>query len=638
MIVRPLLMVVLLLTSVAFAAAQEPAKPDPFTLPEGYSNARHATDGAPAAPAAATGELQSYATLHSLGFEWDLGLSDTDHDATCRVAYRRADETEWHDALPLFRVDYFGWYAKLEADKGYNMLAGSILFLRPGTEYAVRLTLTDPDGGDTQRELKLATRPIPDYGTPQRRLHVTPRKEGDTAAGDGSAENPFRGIEAADKEARPGDLLLLHAGDYGAAVFTRSGDPAPAGVVGGQPKYVVWKAAGDGPAVIRRAFSTASAIWFEDLDFVRTDEKTGLRAGDEANTDVVVRANRFRGFSYSVYMSYESRRWYVADNDIVGDSAGGIAGEGIEMHKSSDHTVCYNRAVQVADGTSYCKRNCDIFGNEFLDVSDDGIEPDYGYANNRMWGNRLSGHAGITFQPMYCGPWYIVRNQIISNVNIFKLRVQDRYLVANNTLVGYAPEAGAKIPHAHGLLTAMMRNNLWIHGGGSPFLWSIYAPLDPKQRDYVRKNVLFDTLKADWRTDIDYDGFDWSSADGGKRKIPTPFVWPGARIDDLKMLAEGVGIEQHGRVVAKEKIFDQSPPPPYDLTKAPTFTLKADGEAIAAGAIDGGVPLPNISEEFAGKSPDLGAFEAGAAPPHVGPRKGPDWRKAHNEWVLKHQR
>ena len=72
-------------------------------------------------------ELRSYSTLHSLGFEWDLGGGDTNHNATCRVAYRRSDETTWHEALPLFRVDYFGWYADKPAKQGYNMLAGSIL-------------------------------------------------------------------------------------------------------------------------------------------------------------------------------------------------------------------------------------------------------------------------------------------------------------------------------------------------------------------------------------------------------------------------------------------------------------------------------------------------------------------------------
>jgi hypothetical protein len=50
------------------------------------------------------------------------------------------------------------------------------------------------------------------------------------------------------------------------------------------------------------------------------------------------------------------------------------------------------------------------------------------------------------------------------------------------------------------------------------------------------------------------------------------------------------------------------------------------------------VTLPNIAEEFSGKAPDLGAFEAGEPPPHVGPRSGADWRTVHNEWTLRHQR
>jgi len=37
-------------------------------------------------------------------------------------------------------------------------------------------------------------------------------------------------------------------------------------------------------------------------------------------------------------------------------------------------------------------------------------------------------------------------------------------------------------------------------------------------------------------------------------------------------------------------------------------------------AIDRGVALPNITDGFAGKAPDLGALEAGQTPPHYGPR------------------
>jgi hypothetical protein len=37
-------------------------------------------------------------------------------------------------------------------------------------------------------------------------------------------------------------------------------------------------------------------------------------------------------------------------------------------------------------------------------------------------------------------------------------------------------------------------------------------------------------------------------------------------------------------------------------------------------AIDAGTPLPNVTDGFSGRAPDLGALELGSAPPHYGPR------------------
>lgn len=631
---RCYLLVALLIPTAATACAQEPAKTDPFTLPPGYSNERTATDPAKPQPATVPGELKMYSTLHSLGFEWDLGGSDTNHDAISQVIYRRVGETDWHEALPLFRVDYAGWYADRVGRAKYNMFAGSILFLRPGTEYEVTLTIDDPDGGQAERTVKLATFPVPDAGEPLRTLHVVPRAADDQSpAGDGSQASPYRGIAEVQKAAQPGDAILLHAGDYVEATFDRSGGAPAAGVVGAQAKYIVWKSAGDGPVKFQRAYVTGSHLWFEGLHFERGHDKIGLRGG-QPSMGVVVRANTFRGLGYAVFLDPKVSRWYIADNDIIGDSAGGISGEGVELNHSNDHTVCYNRISKTADGVSYCDTNCDIFANDIYDFSDDGVEPDYGYANNRIWGNRMDGEVGITFQAMYCGPWYIVRNQIIASNNIFKLRVQDRYLAVNNTFLAYSPTAGTKCSHAHGLLTALMRNNLWIHGGGSPFLWASQVPQDDKNRDYMRRNVLFSTLKADWRTDVDYDGFDWSSALPGKKKTPTPFVWNGARLDDLSALAASVGVEQHGVMVDKTKTFIDYAPPPYDYSKPRrVLLLKPDGDAV-----DVGVRLPNVAEECRGDAPDLGAFEAGEPAPYIGPRPADGWRSFHDAWVLKHQR
>jgi hypothetical protein len=46
------------------------------------------------------------------------------------------------------------------------------------------------------------------------------------------------------------------------------------------------------------------------------------------------------------------------------------------------------------------------------------------------------------------------------------------------------------------------------------------------------------------------------------------------------------------------------------------FRLKSDSAAI-----DGEVALPNVTDGFAGRAPDLGALEHGQAPPHYGPRR-----------------
>ncbi|MEJ2749681.1 MAG: hypothetical protein P8183_17510, partial [Anaerolineae bacterium] len=100
------------------------------------------------------GTLQSYVTANSIGFEWAIS-GDGDHDASVTVQYRQQGTAVWKPALSLFRVDF----------NGFNMLAGSILFLDPGVTYEVQLALSDPDGGSDNRTLTLATRSEPTLPT-----------------------------------------------------------------------------------------------------------------------------------------------------------------------------------------------------------------------------------------------------------------------------------------------------------------------------------------------------------------------------------------------------------------------------------------------------------------------------------------
>jgi len=537
-------------------------------------------------------ELRNYSTIHCIGIEWDIS-GDNDHDASCTVAYRANGQDTWKKALPLFRIDYQWWYAEEKAKDRSNMFAGSILFLRPDTTYEVKLELWDPDGGAATEILQVRTRLIPTLPQGGRTWHVIAGNGGGT----GSTEDPFRGLAAAQAAAGPADIVLLHAGQYGVFTFDKSGTPA---------KYIVWRHFGDEDAVFNHIKVAASHIWLEGLTLNRGQQSNGLRAiGNPA--DVVIKRNHFSGLHYSILLSPDSRNWYIADNVIVGDNdpltkgTAAMSGEGVELNHSSGHVVCHNCISCVADGISYPGENVDIFSNDIFDVSDDGLEPDYAYANVRMWGNRISNfqYAGLSFQPMRCGPWYFIRNQVIGRGQIFKFRVQDRFLLANNTFVRW----GSIGDRMHHILTSISRNNLYISvGTGEP----VWVAIDCKQPQYCLPN----NYQPNWMTDVDYDGFDWGTA-------KQAFRWENRKnFADLSSFAQAIGIEEHGIRVRKEEIFEQ-----FNLPMEPAhlalqyLTLKP-----GCNAIDAGVVLPNINEDFEGFAPDLGAYEFGTPLSNYGPR------------------
>ena len=238
------------------------------------------------------GELRTDSTPTCISIERDV-TGDSDHDATCGVQYREKRAADWNEVLALFRVDYKWWYHTEKAKQPFNIFAGSIMFLEPGTKYEVRLDLTDPDGGKVTKTVTIATRPIPELPKGGRTLHVAPGSGG----GSDSADDPFRGLAAVQEAAKPGDICLLHEGKYGSFTFEESGEPG---------KYIAWKAAGDGNVVFTWLRVQASHIWLEDLKLKREEKSPGLRAGSKT-TDVVIRRNQFNGFHYSILLSRDSR-------------------------------------------------------------------------------------------------------------------------------------------------------------------------------------------------------------------------------------------------------------------------------------------------------------------------------------------
>ena len=518
------------------------------------------------------GAIRAYSTITSIGIEWDI-VGDANHNASASVEYRVAGTTAWRTAMPLVRVDY----------NGANMLAGSVMFLAAGTSFDLRVTLSDPDGGTSAQTMVVATRPVPARPGSGRRFHVTPGAGG----GDGSAVNPFKGIAAADAVAQPGDTFVVHAGSYGGRVsFTKPGTASA---------YVVWMGAGDGEALFAGIDVYGSYIWLEGLT-VR-DQPFALMSKNAPVGDVISRCSFFNNH-YSIYLQRGGSDWYIADNTIIGDTpytTESLDGEGIELNgysvPSFGHVVAHNRISNTADGISNGTYNVDVYGNDIFDVSDDGFEGDPGGPNIRVWGNRIhnAAHNGISYQPQNGSPWYIIRNQLAGFMESpFKFRTTDRSVIVNNTFVMWSKMICCNDAQ---LLGSIARNNLWISVAGGQ-IWD------------------FSTTVKDWRTDLNYDGFDWGSN-------TAPFRYGGVVYPSLSALASASGLEANARQINHSTCFASFnvPGPAPVPIPAQYMTLKS-----GCNAVDAGMALPNISETYSGSAPDLGAYELGQPLPVYGPR------------------
>ena len=520
------------------------------------------------------GTLVLYSTIHSIGVEWDI-TGDDNHNAVCSVQYRKQGTSAYLDAHGLYRVDF----------ETYNMLAGSILFLEANTTYEVRLVLNDLDGGSITMNRGVSTNVIPVLPSGGNTYYIEPGNGGGT----GSFANPFRGIEAADAVVNPGDICLLRAGNYGGTVFFNAS--------GEENNHIVWKSDGDGPAIFNGIRIEADHLWFEGLTIV--DQQYGLRTSPPAPQNIVVTQCFFYNNHYSIFLNDGGDRWYISDNIIIGDNdpnTSNFSGEGIELNRTSNHTVCYNTISRTADGISYPHTNVDMFGNDIFDTSDDGIEFDYGHNNNRAWRNRITNslNNGISFQPMNGAPAYVLYNQVsVLNESTLKLRTRtDRALIAHNTFVANSGPVGYG---SHFLQNFEIKNNLWI---------SI-------QDRYAWENG--ENSNTNWRTDFDFDGFDWGDFD-------YVFKWgSNVRLESIVEFTNLTGQETHGIQIDHAICFDSLE---FSDTggSVDSFFIQYNVLDPSCNAINAGIHLPNINDDFNGIAPDLGAYELDNPLPHYGKR------------------
>jgi hypothetical protein len=564
-------------------------------------------------------ELTAYTTLISAGFEWRLD-GDDNGDCGATVEYRHAGEA-WREAQPLLRVEHGIW---THGEDPGNLLAGSIFFLKPGTAYEARLTLSDPDGGSEQRVVAFTTRSVPPAGS-GRVLYVTPG----TGGGAGGPADPFRGLAAADSTAQPGDLFLLQPGTYhGRFTVTRDGTASQPIVYRGTDQAAVILD-GDGGAD-----STSHCVILAGRRYVYLENLSAVSSLRPIDADSTVGVAVRGCFIQPVNLLIDavgiraacSRDLLIADNTLlmpgqwatIGRTGTyGTGGYGI-LVEGTGHVICHNTVIEAWDGISIpvtgtgvpacTTSNVDVYENYVDRASDDGIQADATQQNVRLFRNRLlNTGSGVSLQPIFGGPGYLLHNEIYNN------RIEP-YKCHPEVFYGWRQETSGFIAYHNTSICSRQgwyESDSWRHG-------TFNNNLILGGRETYTLRIGYTCVGARF----DYDGYNRVNG------YPNLVYYKPNAYADLTALYAGAGQEQHG-VELTTGAFVNAPLPHNPEWNYPNGYGAAYGPAdfdlqLSPGspAVDAACVLANINDGYVGAGPDLGCHESGAAPPHYGPRTG----------------
>lgn len=556
-----------------------------------------------------------------------------------------------------------------------NMFVGSILDLDPDTEYECRFVLADPDGvtGAKEKTVTVRTRrePVPAQGG--HTYHVYP------VDWQGPKQEPaFTGLMAAyymgnahfDYEnafpprVQPGDVILVHAGLYvGDRFHYMNGAPRPGYLAlgnlfdgtyyltqsGTADKPIVIKGAGDGEVIFdgdgcQTFFNLMGGNYnyFEGITIRNANVAFLLGIKNIAGSSgFTLKHSRLVDVGRAIQADWSgSKNFYIADNVFIGrhdpDKMMGWNGAlwqkfpgypellrseyAIKVY-GQGHVVAYNYIANWHDGIDVATYGVpdgtpneipdrvplaiDFYNNDIFNMGDNCIETDGSARNVRVFRNRCfnSASGAISVQPVFGGPVYFYRNLIYNTPtgSLKYIEGSSGVLTYNNTIIGEGRAGPTSNQH--------FRNNLILAQGAFVPVFGVTTYTNYSSSDYngFRPNPNVE------------DSFEWNSPPFEKTADfeHTP---PTRHFRSLKEYSEATGQDKHSvlvdyNVFQKVTIPDKNDPQRVYDTSGFNFELRP-----GSAAVDAGVALPNITDGYSGRAPDLGAYELSKPIPHYGPR------------------
>ena len=519
-------------------------------------------------------------TFKSIGLEVavgpDLGLS-----------YRQAGTPDWKT------MSLLGTYP--------NLVRASLLALEPDTDYEVRLAWP----GQTPEVFLVRTR-SEDVPQPLRVFVVA--TNGDDTTGTGSEANPWRTVTRALQTMGPGDACQLRGGTYTEAIdiLRKQGTEQARFYLEPWPGEEVVL---DGQKLVLNNIRLNRASWWVIRNLtLKNPTGSNIRiVGSQGPTNdnwvvgcqVLASGSQEAGGGVDIHQG--AARLVVRDCEITAESTIPFGQRGVSVWKGGGGHIIYRNRITgpFRDGlgggenftaTGFPGTDADIYENYIDGVVDDGIEMEGLDTNVRCWDNVIfrTGKSCIGIAPVLVGPIYIFRN---IGIDFSTSGVKLGSNVSNGS-PGW-------VFGLHNTLWSDRANGLSTYGGSS-FANQWWMNNIIRVGRYV-----FEFLRQAQVVNIVVDYNTMFTTRG------SPFCkWNGTPYDSLSQWQRKTGQGPHS-----------TPGEPLLSNPLAGDVTPVDGSP----AIDAGVSLPGLNDDYMGAAPDAGKVEAGgtAPPPQVSIRADP---------------
>ena len=571
-------------------------------------------------------DVKTYGCFETAGVI--IKVDKMDFDETATIEYRTSGETAYKRGHDFVRYDG-------------NHMATSLFGLQLNSTYELRATLVDPDGTTGKNPQTSTVKTRAEYALPKplRTVNVSSLQQ----------------LDAAARNARPGDEIRLAAGTYaggihilgksGSAahpiVFTSQGVVRPVvqgtndgGVQLEDANYYVLdnievhNEKGDGvyirgshDIVIRRCYvhDSLPGDYTSNITIQHGEEASPPYTGNHLILDNIISddkhdpvdENQGPGPSYEnapgqsyfgISMFYQPGAFVtIRGNTIYGvvDGIHPAGDEGGEPVLGPDDMDVLN---------TWRDQNLDLYDNVIYDCKDDAIECDGHMTNGRIFRNRIGkSENAITVSPFYPGPLFVLRNFIHGfhqgclKQNTGVEGITREVLFYHNTIM---EKTRASRPHCESEYCLyrgepalqqdfVYKNNVFF-ARGRVYNGDMYSEDNYHKNDVFDYNLMYSTRQTDKTV-----AYKWVCAYGDSLN--------NTRYNNLSAFKAAVKQEKNGKWGDPKLVTS--------LLKGYSKNSKLLDLKIQAGspAIDAGVVIPGINDKYSGKGPDIGAYEKGTS-------------------------